>query len=302
MQFGSTEYPFSNQPESFQSNGPSNLQPPEAADDQNVSGAPTRLQGRRHQDGEWRTTRLSGNIIASAENLKAMPKRGVFKFSWQPERKCNLEIEVLRECSGRFGLPKFVYAIQLGDNFRFLPTSKADAKPWSEWHNISTKSLDLDRRVRVVTMCEDVGTSLEACSSPWMLGRAFLDCLLGKHDAVFHISSAFYILAGWLGLMQGDFLHRDVSIGNLLLLREPTQREPYAAGLLPDRYNDPRLKHGCNTFRKTSRSLAGILKNLAMDTSCTALLADFDLSTRLDLASTEQECLLVCVPALNGAT
>ena len=100
-----------------------------------------------------------------------MPDQIVIKFSDQPEHKAKVEVEALRLCSGRFGTPSFIYSLRLADNSRFLPVS--DGRQLTE-------PPELERRVYFATVCADDGVSLKYCRSPWQLGRALLDCMLGK--------------------------------------------------------------------------------------------------------------------------
>jgi len=88
--------------------------------------------------------------------------------------------------------------------------------------------------------------------------------------------------SGWLGLLQCDRLHRDISIGNLLLLTEPVERPKFRSEL-PGRLKslDGFVKsvqfHGAASGR-----LLTILESLGVNTSCTAIVMDFDLVAELE--------------------
>ncbi|KAH7098462.1 hypothetical protein BKA62DRAFT_713225 [Auriculariales sp. MPI-PUGE-AT-0066] len=217
------------------------------------------IQQRR--GAERRTTLIAPHekIIADGD-LDYFPNEAVIKFSWQQHEKRLLEAKALAACSGRFGTPSFVYTLTAADNLSLLPQSETDAK--------FCDVVALDRRVFCATVCADVGMSLECCKSPWDLGRALLDCQLG-----------------WLGVLQSDILHRDVSIGNLLLLKTPVPRQAYCSSLLPDRYKTPELKDACNDYMSVTGELSATLADLGVSDKCTAIITDFDLSTRMDQPS-----------------
>ncbi|KAH7098451.1 hypothetical protein BKA62DRAFT_713202 [Auriculariales sp. MPI-PUGE-AT-0066] len=225
------------------------------------------IQQRR--GAERRTTLIAPHekIIADGD-LDYFPNEAVIKFSWQQHEKRLLEAKALAACSGRFGTPSFVYTLIAADNLSLLPQSETDAKFWSKCADIKSDVVALDRRVFCATVCADVGMSLECCKSPWDLGRALLDCQLG-----------------WLGVLQSDILHRDVSIGNLLLLKTPVPRQAYCSSLLPGRYETPELKDACNDYMSVTGELSATLADLGVSDKCTAIITDFDLSTRMDQPS-----------------
>ncbi|KAH7107113.1 hypothetical protein BKA62DRAFT_765662 [Auriculariales sp. MPI-PUGE-AT-0066] len=112
----------------------------------------------------------------------------------------------------------------------------------------------------------NTGVSLECCRTSLELARALLDCHLG-----------------WLGALQKDILHRDISIGNLLLLNVPAKRELFVASLAP-RYTRSELAE-IRHYDGISADLRGTLDSLDVGENCTAIVTDFDLVSRMDKTS-----------------
>jgi len=151
---------------------------------------------RLHRDGDHKLAPLSENDITRGTDqpFDTLPDQVVIKFSEQPRHKAKVEVEALRACSGRFGTPSFVYSLRVADNDRFwLPVDSPSG----------TGSPEPDHRVRIATVCADTGVSLEHCRSPWQLGRALLDCMLGKQRFPSAKTSHSHMLRlAWTATMQ----------------------------------------------------------------------------------------------------
>lgn len=81
--------------------------------------------------------------------------------------------------------------------------------------------------------------------------------------------------------MQCDFLHRDISIGNLLLLEEPAARPPIVFKLPERLCNDPNGNiELCEQHRVVTAGLLQILADLDLG-ECTAITMDYDLVSQL---------------------
>ncbi|KAH7097608.1 hypothetical protein BKA62DRAFT_419356 [Auriculariales sp. MPI-PUGE-AT-0066] len=218
---------------------------------------------------ERRTTPLAEHTeIHARGNLKECPKEAVIKLSWQRLDKWQLEALALADCSGRFGLPSVFYTLRVTDNKTFLPPNDADGTLWSKCEKIKSGApIPPDRRVLCATVTADVGISLECCRTPWELARALLDCQLG-----------------WLGALQSDILHRDVSIGNLLLLKVPAARKSFQVSL-PERYDPSELAEARTAYNAIGADLRKTLDSLDVGDKCTAIMTDFDLASRMNQPS-----------------
>ncbi|KAH7097737.1 hypothetical protein BKA62DRAFT_833014 [Auriculariales sp. MPI-PUGE-AT-0066] len=218
---------------------------------------------------ERRTTPLAKHTeIHARGNLKECPTEAVIKLSWQRLDKWQLEALALADCSGRFGLPSVFYTLRVADNKIFLPSNDADGTLWSKCKKINRGApIPPDRRVLCATVTADVGISLECCRTPWELARALLDCQLG-----------------WLGALQCDILHRDVSIGNLLLLKVPATRESFQVSL-PERYDPSELAEARTAYNAIGADLRKTLDSLDVGDKCTAIMTDFDLASRMNQPS-----------------
>jgi hypothetical protein len=242
--------------------------------------------------------------VLSRPPIPVPPPAGlVLKFSWLPFERSGREILALQACGGSFGTPVFVFALHLADNVDLLPASEDEAEKWSFWNFADPTPADsapgdeeeypgeqsdldedtdavpeldrvvdnkpenkhLDKRILTLIVTAEVGTTLEHCQSAQQLARAFLDCQLG-----------------WLRLLQCDFLHRDISIGNLLLLKKPAVRPPIVSKLPERLCND---SNGSSKLREqhsvASAELLQILADLDLG-ECTAITMDYDLASQLD--------------------
>ncbi|KAH7097753.1 hypothetical protein BKA62DRAFT_759732 [Auriculariales sp. MPI-PUGE-AT-0066] len=218
---------------------------------------------------ERRTTPLAEHTeIHARGNLKKCPTEAVIKLSWQQLKSWQFEACALADCSGRFGLPSVFYTLRVADNKKFLPPKDAHGTVWSKCERIKSETpTPPDHRVLCATVTADVGISLECCRTPWELARALLDCQLG-----------------WLGALRSDILHRDVSIGNLLLLKVPAARKSFQASL-PERYDSSELAEARTAYNAIGADLRKTLDSLDVGDECTAIMTDFDLAFRMDQPS-----------------
>ncbi|KAH7100686.1 hypothetical protein BKA62DRAFT_672666 [Auriculariales sp. MPI-PUGE-AT-0066] len=155
-----------------------------------------------------------------------LPTEAVIKLSGSRRTVTSAKGLALRDCTGQFGTPAFIY------------TLVDEANPWSEFKRKYDGPILLDLRHLCATISADVGRSLE-------------DCQLG-----------------WLNILQRDILHRDVSIGNLLLLETLVARSD-----LSQLY----LRFQPSEDRSPSNSRAARVGN-----NCSAIITDLDLCTRIN--------------------
>jgi hypothetical protein len=155
------------------------------------------------------------------------------KASWQPERKYHLEPEMFGRCQNAFGLPKLLKGGEARgtdgrvlSNRIFLPDDEEEIKKrfWPLFTFKKRKAEPptmVDHRILTYTLTEDEGTTLAACKTPWELCESLLHAMLGWLPLHSRNPAALTYISGWLTLLQRGYLHRDISIGNVIKLREP---------------------------------------------------------------------------------
>ncbi|THV01940.1 hypothetical protein K435DRAFT_717872 [Dendrothele bispora CBS 962.96] len=141
----------------------------------------------------------------------------IAKFSWPSEQKRGLEPRIYNVSNSAFGTPVHLLSFEviLSDgsvwsNAHFLPTSSQADTAFTPL--LQNTREDPDCRSMWVTKFVGVGESLEECDSAWDL----CECLL---QASF----------GWLSYYVRGYLHRDISVGNILKIKNgPRQRDPFS--------------------------------------------------------------------------
>ncbi|TDL29912.1 hypothetical protein BD410DRAFT_893123 [Rickenella mellea] len=140
----------------------------------------------------------------------------IVKDSW-PKRSQNNEATLLKAVGGLFGLPAMYgsYIVKRPDGedettATFIPE---DAKYWHPWEDMQPKEdpkPELREHVRL--MFESEGKPLSQASSP----RELLEAIL-------------HAIVGYLNMFQMGWMHQDVSIGNVLLLKTRRERPAFVA-------------------------------------------------------------------------
>ncbi|KIM24043.1 hypothetical protein M408DRAFT_331965 [Serendipita vermifera MAFF 305830] len=111
----------------------------------------------------------------------------VVKESWPLKDRCNIEWEAFTSCANQFGLPFVVYKV-VGCHPMPVPCTT-------------------EKRIPVQIAMKEKGEKLLKASSP----RALLIAVI--HSVIGH----------W-NLFRAGWLHRDVSVGNILILEEPVSK------------------------------------------------------------------------------
>ncbi|KAJ3994906.1 hypothetical protein F5050DRAFT_1770794 [Lentinula boryana] len=194
-------------------------------------------------------------------------KRGdsaVLKLCWVPDRvPCNLLMEprLLRDCSGMFGLPKHLYSFRAHHkagcqttNRLFLPPPAADFETfrWDLWGKTNWEPEYLSLLGHVT---EFVGHSLESAKDLRSLVRAVLHAHLGYYN-----------------MIQKNYQHRDISIGNVRMVDEPIKTE---------RFDIPNPN-------ETQREILDLCRKLGIDNHCSGFVIDGDLAVDWDRHFTEE--------------
>ncbi|KAJ7639177.1 hypothetical protein FB45DRAFT_904903 [Roridomyces roridus] len=187
------------------------------------SQIPTFESNTRRQNGRERGDIKFGPIIAFSRPLGPVPGQGtsnervqaILKASWVQHSAEGLEMEVLAKCAGFFGCQRLHYSflpitnwLTPATNHLFLPVPEEAADGdrlatfhWNDWtpEPLSPPAPQLSSLFVHIT--SPVGSSFTLSPTPRVLMMAIVHAMLG-----------------WLSIFQAGFLHRDISIGNLLLL------------------------------------------------------------------------------------
>ncbi|KAJ7211362.1 hypothetical protein GGX14DRAFT_624497 [Mycena pura] len=201
---------------------------------------------------------------------------GVLKTSWQQDQEMILEQELLTVCNGLFGTPRHHYSFRPANadqvpitNHLFLP-SPEQAKGLQSFHwdlmSMGTPSAP-EYKSLWVHFCSLVGMSLVLSKDPLLLFEAILHGMLG-----------------WLSMFLKGFLHRDVSIGNLLALQDAIEMEPFKIDSSDELST---LVHGLNieglpnlNLVDQARRLERLIGELDIGNKCSGFIIDGDHAAR----------------------
>ncbi|KAJ7639181.1 hypothetical protein FB45DRAFT_1055342 [Roridomyces roridus] len=150
-------------------------------------------------------------ILGQGASINRIP--AILKASWVQNNAEGLEMEVLNKCAGLFGCPRPHYSfLPIDDsetpttNHLFLPTpeeaadeARLSALHWNDWMAETPSPPAPQLSSLFVHITSLVGSSLTLSPDPLSLMMAILHAMLG-----------------WLSMFQAGFLHRDISIGNIL--------------------------------------------------------------------------------------
>ncbi|KAJ3769434.1 hypothetical protein FB446DRAFT_812091 [Lentinula raphanica] len=164
---------------------------------------------------------------------------GVLKGSWMYTEKISLEGHMLKACSGQFGSPDHIISFESCfedgspiSNSIFLPSAKDKFEEtlWN-WQNKAHMPLPtkVDQRTLCFSLTKDRGETLEYCTDAMEILECILHSMLGENAPLKLISAQPSSISGWLSLYQNGFLHRDISIGNIIKLKSPSARKDFSA-------------------------------------------------------------------------
>ncbi|KAJ3778283.1 hypothetical protein FB446DRAFT_714346 [Lentinula raphanica] len=178
----------------------------------------------------------------------------VMKLCWVPVRGPNdrpIEPDLLKDCSNMFGVPKHLYSFQAYHNLDtpttnhlFLPPPSTLDSELEEfrWHVLDKKSDEIyeepERRSLLGHIMSDAGHSLVTAPDFPSLIRAILHALIGYYN-----------------MCQKNYQHRDLSIGNILMVDDPITTQPFEIAnpnsiqqRILDRCKDLGIKDRCYGF------------------------------------------------------
>ena len=176
------------------------------------------------------------------------PNGVVLKFSWPNSEKRQIEAEMYNTCGGRFGVSEHLVSFEACrsdgvafSNSIFLPPKIPDVQFSSyRWYPLAMQlkadPSPPDYRALWLTVLAEEGKSLDHCESAWDLAVCLLHAHLGQLCSPFVTLvvltyNIYWRSAGWLSIMNigGDgYLHRDVTIGNVLKLNKPVERPTFS--------------------------------------------------------------------------
>ncbi|KAJ3725692.1 hypothetical protein DFJ43DRAFT_1157426 [Lentinula guzmanii] len=187
----------------------------------------------------------------------------VLKFCWVPGRGLNnvfIEPLLLRDCSGMFGVPKHLYSFRAHHkagcpttNHLFLPAfDKLKSSRWTLW-----------------------GETYGVPEQPSLLGHALAfvgHSLVSAKDLRSLVLAVVHAHTGYYNMCVKNYQHRDLSIGNVLMVDEPIKTE---------RFDIPNPN-------ETQREILDLCRELGIDDQCTGLVIDGDMAVNWESYFTEE--------------
>lgn len=160
---------------------------------------------------------------------KQHPDNFILKDSW-PLVGRDCEAQMFGEVKGDFGVPSVItsYFVNEGKEMTTDMDMPEDAKYWDIF-NLKPKLApkpELRRHMR--TLFDTEGVPLSTLKAPKELLRTVCHAILGKNPSAFLISflTEEPLSPGHWNLFKKGWLHRDVSIGNVMRLKTPEKRKP----------------------------------------------------------------------------
>ncbi|KAF9058655.1 hypothetical protein BDP27DRAFT_1432454 [Rhodocollybia butyracea] len=192
--------------------------------------------------------------LSPSPRVQAKDTPYVMKFSWGQSRGTGgflVEPNLLHSCGGMFGVPKHVYTFIVhhmehypSTNHHLLPPpGHADHAYWSEL--LTVEKEEPEYRSLLCYVVASAGHSLEDASS--------LECLM---RAILHAHIAYY------NMCLNDYQHRDLSIGNILMVDEAIECRPF----------------GISSPNKTQSKILKLCQALKVDKHCYGFVIDGDMA------------------------
>lgn len=151
----------------------------------------------------------------------------IVKDSWPLAGREHHEGQMFEAAMGDFGLPVIIgsYVVNGGRDDMNLPNN---AKYWDVFNTGESPEPVPESRKHVRTLIKTEGVSLLSSKGPKELLQSVCHAILGKSPSVFLTSFLIEepLSLGHWNLFKRGWLHRDVSIGNVLGLKTPEVRKP----------------------------------------------------------------------------
>ncbi|KAJ7364143.1 hypothetical protein DFH08DRAFT_267263 [Mycena albidolilacea] len=203
----------------------------------------------------------------------------VLKSSWQADDRKNIERDFYRAANGSFGTPGVLCSYEgihaTGEpisNALFLPTQ--GEIPDVHWNIFNGKTPEsAEARTLCFTIFTTIGLSLVHAESSYQLCMALVDAILG-----------------WLSVYKVGYMHRDISIGNVLLAERKWFPPPFAfessskilTATLPP--SEPSVHGPCSSSNPESTAITfaedieQLVETLQIGKECTAFVTDGDMA------------------------
>ncbi|KAF5379960.1 hypothetical protein D9757_010237 [Collybiopsis confluens] len=180
----------------------------------------------------------------------------VLKMSWNPARGPDhkpVEPKLLKQCSGMFGVPHHYYSFLAHHqdsypttNHLFLPSGVTDKNlHWNVFRAKADSVNNPDRRSLLGHVIAHAGHSLVTAKDFPSLMCAIVHAHLGYYN-----------------MCQKNFQHRDISIGNVLMVDEPIKTKPFQIA----RPNE------------TQKEILDLCKKLNISDNCVGFVIDGDMA------------------------
>jgi len=115
---------------------------------------------------------------------------------------------------------------------------------------------------------------MAAIRSNWSF-NAWCVSTLAKGDAASHIPT------GWLEMLRRGFLHRDVSIGNTLMLDPPVTTKPFEAQSIKQLMTELSLQYE-GELAKSTKLLEDTVQKVGHSDKCHGFIIDGDMAASLE--------------------
>lgn len=184
----------------------------------------------------------------------------------------------------------------------YLPEDEDEAAE-CHWNIFKCDCPVPEPRCSIGLIIETEGGSMVMALSSWGMLEAVLHSMLGIVLCFLPVINTQFYFLGWLNIYQKGSLHRDISIGNTLMLLEPEDRKPFkvsdllrrasAADVLlstilppsPNPFSSPDMSSLTTAFKtlptdKNETRLELLLRDLSVGISCAGFMSDGDMSLR----------------------
>ncbi|PFH45693.1 hypothetical protein AMATHDRAFT_51522 [Amanita thiersii Skay4041] len=170
------------------------------------------------------------------------------------------------------------HAAHLTQSKAFLPENDTEKKGHS-LDVFSSPSIPPQPEVQC-KLCGTEGLRLTDVRTTWELFESIGHAMLGNLNEKRNNKGA---LAGWLTLYQEGYLHRGVSIDNILRLKTSEQRKfrvrhKFKRGAV---HNDPQISKIQKRVKKQAKRLNSLVRELRFKNECIAVIVDGGMRMRL---------------------
>ena len=112
-----------------------------------------------------------------------------------------------------------------------------------------------------------------------------------------------YTPTGWLAMLRMGFLHRDVSIGNTLMLDPPVMMKRFEARTIDQHMAQLSLEYK-DDLTKYTNQLEDVIKKMGFSDRCHGFLIDGDMAAELEGYLTQRDkgevSVSICLPIVRG--